>query len=186
MLRQFREPLTLILLGAALLSGIVADLAQNYIRPLLQKNVPGTIGTPPFGPNARSILVQVNPDKLRSYNLSPQDVVKAIQRGNVVIPAGNIYVQDRMPLVPTNAMVGKISELGSIPVKLDTNVYIRDIATIIDSRGVAVRAGHHCAQPLMERCNVAATARASFAMYNRIEDVDALVDALNTVKDIFG
>ena len=120
--------------------GIVADLAQNYIRPLLQKNVPGTIGTPPFGPNARSILVQVNPDKLRSYNLSPQDVVKAIQRGNVVIPAGNIYVQDRMPLVPTNAMVGKISELGSIPVKLDTNVYIRDIATIID--GTDVNYGH--------------------------------------------
>jgi len=120
--------------------GIVADLAQNYIRPLLQKNVPGTIGTPPFGPNARSILVQVNPDKLRSYNLSPQDVVKAIQKGNVVIPAGNIYVQDRMPLVPTNAMVGKISELGSIPLKLETNVYIRDIATISD--GTDVNYGH--------------------------------------------
>lgn len=120
--------------------GIVADMAQNYIRPLLQKNVPGTIGTPPFGPNARSILVQVNPDKLRNYNLSPQDVVQAIQRGNVVIPAGNIYVQDQMPLVPTNAMVGKISEIGSIPLKLGANVYIRDVATIAD--GTDVNYGH--------------------------------------------
>jgi multidrug efflux pump subunit AcrB len=120
--------------------GIVADMAQNYIRPLLQKNVPGTIGTPPFGPNARSILVNVNPDKLRNYNLSPQDVVAAIQRGNVVIPAGNIYVQDRMPMVPTNAMVGNIKEIGSIPLKLGTNVYIRDVATIDD--GTDVNYGH--------------------------------------------
>ncbi|MFM7110040.1 MAG: efflux RND transporter permease subunit, partial [Planctomycetota bacterium] len=116
--------------------GLVADLAQNYVRPLLQKNVPGTIGTPPFGPNARSILVQVNPDKLRNYNLSPQDVVKAIQKGNVVIPAGNIYLQERMPLVPTNAMVGKIAEIGSIPLRLGENVYVRDVATIADSTDV--------------------------------------------------
>ncbi len=120
--------------------GIVADMAQNYVRPLLQKNVPGTIGTPPFGPNARSILVNVNPDKLRNYNLSPQDVVSAIQRGNVVIPAGNIYVQDRMPMVPTNAMVGNIKEIGSIPLKLGANVYVRDVATIED--GTDVNYGH--------------------------------------------
>jgi len=116
--------------------GIVGDYAQNFIRPLVQKNVPGTIGTPPFGPNARSILVNVNPDKLRTYNLSPQDIVKAITSGNVVIPAGNIYIRDQMPLVPTNSLVVDIQDLGNIPLKLGLNVYIRDVATITDATDV--------------------------------------------------
>ncbi len=116
--------------------GLVGDYAQNYIRPLVQKYVPGTIGTPPFGPNARSILVKANPDKLRTYNLTPQDIVKALMRGNVVIPAGNLYVRDLMPMVPTNAMVDKIQELGNIPLKLGLNVYVRDVASIADSTDV--------------------------------------------------
>jgi len=116
--------------------GMVGDLAQNFIRPLVQKNVPGTIGTPPFGPNARSILVNANPDKLRTYNLSPQDVVKAIMNGNVVIPAGNIYIRDQMPLVPTNALVTDIQDLGNIPLRMGMNVYIRDVATITDATDV--------------------------------------------------
>ena len=64
-------------------------------------------------------------------------------------------------------------------------VHPHDIGTIIDSRGVAIRAGHHCAQPLMERFGVAATARASFGMYNKKEDIDVLVDALLYAKEIF-
>ena len=55
--------------------GLVADYAQNIIRPLVQQNVPGTVAVSPIGPNARSILVNVDPQKLQSYNLSPQDVV---------------------------------------------------------------------------------------------------------------
>ena len=60
-----------------------------------------------------------------------------------------------------------------------------DISTIIDRSGVAVRAGHHCAQPLMERLGVTATCRASFAMYNTKAEVDALVDALKRAKELF-
>jgi cysteine desulfurase/selenocysteine lyase len=65
-------------------------------------------------------------------------------------------------------------------------VHAHDIGTIIDSKGVAVRAGHHCAQPLMDRYGLVATARASLGMYNNTDDIDQLVDALNYVKDIFG
>ncbi len=61
-----------------------------------------------------------------------------------------------------------------------------DIATIIDRAGVAVRAGHHCAQPLMERMDVPATVRASLGMYNTRADIDALVGALDQVREIFG
>ena len=64
-------------------------------------------------------------------------------------------------------------------------VHPHDISTIIDSRGVAARAGHHCAQPLMDRFDLAATARASLGMYNNKADIDQLVDALKFAKDIF-
>jgi cysteine desulfurase/selenocysteine lyase len=96
------------------------------------------------------------------------------------------YAMKRLSEIDGLTIIGKPREKGPIVSFTLDGAHPHDIATIIDSRGVAVRAGHHCAQPLMERCNVAATARASFAMYNRIEDVDALVDALKTVKDIFG
>ena len=96
------------------------------------------------------------------------------------------YAMKRLDEIDGLTIIGRPREKGPIVSFTLENAHPHDIATIIDSRGVAVRAGHHCAQPLMERCNVAATARASFGMYNRMEDVDALVDALKTVKDIFG
>jgi len=65
-------------------------------------------------------------------------------------------------------------------------IHAHDISTIIDRAGVAIRAGHHCAEPLMDRMGVAATARASFGMYNTREDADTLVEALETVQEIFG
>lgn len=65
-------------------------------------------------------------------------------------------------------------------------VHPHDVGTILDSQGVAVRAGHHCAQPVMDRLGVPATARASFAFYNNEADVEALVAGIYTVKEIFG
>ena len=65
-------------------------------------------------------------------------------------------------------------------------VHPHDVATILDDAGVAIRAGHHCAQPLMDVLGVPATARASFAAYSSEEDVEALIDALKRVKRIFG
>ena len=66
------------------------------------------------------------------------------------------------------------------------DIHAHDVSTIIDRAGVAIRAGHHCAEPLMHRLGVAATARASFGVYNTREDADALVKALETVREIFG
>jgi len=113
--------------------GLLADLAQQRIRPLLQANVPGTVGTAPFGSNVRSIVVNIDPDRVRSYNLTPDAIVQALVAGNVVSPAGNLYVRDEMPLVPTNAMITDIEEFGRIPVSAGRNVYLRDVATIADS-----------------------------------------------------
>ena len=116
--------------------GMMGDIAQNIIRPLVQQNVPGTVAVSPFGPNLRSILVNVDPDKLLAYNLTPQDVVNALMSGNVVVPAGNLYIKDSMPMVPTNSLVVDIQELGKIPVRTGRNVYIRDVATIQDATDV--------------------------------------------------
>ncbi len=68
---------------------------------------------------------------------------------------------------------------------LDGAAHPHDISTVLDKRGIAVRAGHHCAQPLMEHLGVTATCRASFAMYNTTQEVDALVDALELCHDLF-
>src|SRR5581483_3430470 len=72
------------------------------------------------------------PEKLQAYNLSPHDVTEALMAGNAVVPAGNVYVKDSMPMVPNNATVTDVQTLGKIPLKLGRNVYIRDVATIQD------------------------------------------------------
>ena len=112
--------------------GAMGDLANNVIRPLVQKNVPGTVAISPFGPNMRSIVVNVDPHKLLDYNLTPQQVIDALATGNTVIPAGNVYINDSMPMVANNATVVDIQKLGDIPLRLERNVYLRDVATIQD------------------------------------------------------
>lgn len=69
---------------------------------------------------------------------------------------------------------------------LEGAAHPHDISTVVDRKGVAVRAGHHCAQPLMAHLGVTATCRASFGLYNTRAEVDALIDALETCHDLFG
>ena len=95
--------------------GAMGDLAQNVVRPLVQKFVPGTVAISPFGPNMRSIVVNVDPQKLLDYNLSPQEVIEALAKGNTIIPAGNIYVKDSMPVVANNATVVDYQTTGRYP-----------------------------------------------------------------------
>src|SRR5215470_2421933 len=108
--------------------GAMGDLAQNIIRPLVQQNVPGTVAISPFGPNMRSIVVNVNPHRLLDYNLTPQQVIDALAKGNTIIPAGNIYIKDSMPMVFNNATVVDPQAMGGIPLRLEHNVYLRDVA----------------------------------------------------------
>ena len=98
------------------------------------------------------------------------------------------YALDRLADVPDLAVQGPDdahNRGGAISFTLG-DVHAHDLATILDQEGIAVRAGHHCAKPLMRRLNVPATARASFYMYNTTADVDALVDALYTARKLFG
>ncbi len=116
--------------------GMMGDLAQNVIRPLVQKNVPGTVAISPFGPNMRSIVVNVDPQRLLDYNLTPKELIDALAKGNTIIPAGNIYVKDSMPVVANNATVDNIKDLGNIPLRMEKNVYLRDVATFLDDTDI--------------------------------------------------
>jgi cysteine desulfurase/selenocysteine lyase len=74
---------------------------------------------------------------------------------------------------------------GAVSFNLE-GLHPHDVGTVLDAEGVAIRAGHHCAKPLMRRLGVAATARASFYLYNTREEVDRLLDALHVVRRFFG
>jgi cysteine desulfurase / selenocysteine lyase len=88
--------------------------------------------------------------------------------------------------------IGGLRLVGTAPQKASVLSFVmdgahpHDIGTIVDSEGVAIRTGHHCAQPVMDRFGVPATARASMGLYNTREDIDALVRALGKVKELFG
>src|SRR5262245_45418428 len=116
--------------------GEIGDLAQNRVRALVQNYVPGTVATSPFGTAIRAITVSVDPDKLHAYDLTPQDVVNAINGGNAVSPSGNLYILDSMPLVPNNAVIRTPKEFGSIPIKPGRDVYVRDVATTADATDI--------------------------------------------------
>ena len=82
-------------------------------------------------------------------------------------------------------MIGEASHKASVLSFVLEGIHPHDIGTILDQEGIAVRTGHHCAQPVMDRFGVAATARASLALYNTRADIDRLVEALETVRKVF-
>jgi cysteine desulfurase/selenocysteine lyase len=95
------------------------------------------------------------------------------------------YGTRALAAVPGIRLVGTAAKKASILSFVMDDVHPHDIGTILDQEGVAIRTGHHCTQPLMERMGVPATARASLALYNTKEEIDALVAALARVREIF-
>jgi cysteine desulfurase/selenocysteine lyase len=96
------------------------------------------------------------------------------------------YAEQALARVPGVRLLGQARERSGLVSFVMEDIHPHDIGTILDQEGVAVRAGHHCAQPLMQCFGVAATVRASLALYNTKEDVDALVRGLHKVREVFG
>lgn len=115
----------------------IQDQALFKVRPMFS-SLPGVSAPPPFGGSARSIVIRADPERLRSYGITPDEVVSALTAGNAVSPSGNLHIGDSYPLVPTNAMVKDIQELGNIPLRQGTgpSVYLRDIGTIEDAADI--------------------------------------------------
>lgn len=95
------------------------------------------------------------------------------------------YAKQRLDAMDDVTVYGPEERAGVLTFNCD-DVHPHDVATVLDSEGVAVRAGHHCAQPLMKWLDVTATARASFYLYNTEEEVDAFAEALIKAKEYFG
>jgi cysteine desulfurase/selenocysteine lyase len=97
------------------------------------------------------------------------------------------YALERLGKVDGLRVYGpaEIAKRGGVVSFTMENAHPHDIASILDVEGVCIRSGHHCAQPLMDRFHLPATARASFYVYNDIEDVDRLVTALEKVHEVF-
>ena len=95
------------------------------------------------------------------------------------------YATERMSDIPGVKLIGTAGEKASVLAFTIEGVHPHDIGTILDQSGIAIRAGHHCAQPVMQFFDVPATARASFAFYNTREEVDKLVDAVQKVIEVF-
>lgn len=96
------------------------------------------------------------------------------------------YATGLVSEIPGLKLVGTAREKSGIVSFVMDHVHPHDIGTILDHQGVAIRAGHHCAMPVMDRFHIPGTARASFALYNTREDVDALVAGIHKVKELFG
>lgn len=97
------------------------------------------------------------------------------------------YVLERLEEIPGLTVFGpSVEHKGGVASFVMDGVHPHDVAQILDGEGIAVRAGHHCAQPLHEKCGIQSTTRASFYLYNTKEEVDALVEGIYKVKKIFG
>ncbi len=96
------------------------------------------------------------------------------------------YGTEALESIPGVRLIGTAPDKIAVLSFLMESAHPHDIGTIVDAEGVAIRTGHHCAQPVMEHFGVAATARASLGLYNTTDDIDALVGALHKVKELFG
>jgi cysteine desulfurase/selenocysteine lyase len=96
------------------------------------------------------------------------------------------YATKQIEEVPGLRIIGSAKEKTSVLSFVLENIHPHDIGTFLDFEGVAIRTGHHCTQPVMQRYNISATSRASFAMYNTKEEVDVLVNGLKKIIEVFG
>jgi len=95
------------------------------------------------------------------------------------------YATQAVTEIPGLRVVGTAAEKAGVLSFVMEGIHPHDIGTILDQQGIAIRTGHHCAQPVMQRFGIPATARASFALYNTREEVDALVSGLRKVREVF-
>ncbi len=150
----------------------IQEAAYIRVRPTLV-SLQGVSAPPPFGGNQRTIVVHIDPDRLRAYSLSPDDVVSALSTGNSISPSGNARIKGVMPIVQTNAMVVDPQELGSIPLRPGRNVYLRDV--------VAPAGGIEDGTDIRTSFALVNGRRAVYMMVSKRADASTL-DVVNRVK----
>jgi multidrug efflux pump subunit AcrB len=117
----------------------IYDMATTRVRPLFA-SVAGLSAPPPFGANSRSIVVSVDPDKLRSYHLTADEVVEALAKFNVMSPSGYLRLNNIMFTTTINTLEKKSADFGNIPVKTvnGVTIFVKDVARVTDAADVTV------------------------------------------------
>ncbi len=115
----------------------ISDLALFRIRPMFSR-LPGVSAPPPFGGTARSLVIHVDPDKLRSYGMSPDDIVQSIAATNTLTPSGNVREGDLNRIATLNSTVTEAVELNNVPVRQGSGptVFLRDVGYAEDSADI--------------------------------------------------
>src|SRR3984885_6025556 len=115
------------------------DLANVYVRSSFT-SIPGLVSSAPFGGNVRSIVIKVDPEALRSHNLTSDQIVDALRLNNQTSPAGNVRIGDVNYITPANTTIKTIKEFGDIPLFKGNaaNVYLKDVASIEDGADITV------------------------------------------------
>ncbi len=111
--------------------GEISDLALFKVRPMFS-TLPGVSAPPPFGGNQKTVLITVDPDKIRSYHLTPDQVVQAMLKSNSISPAGNLRIGDSTYITPQNSVIESLQDLQNTPLQMGSgvNIYVKDIATV--------------------------------------------------------
>src|SRR5580704_10178086 len=111
--------------------GEIQDLALNRVRPQFA-TLPGLTSPPPFGGSQRTIVIRVDPDRLRAYGMAPEEVIRAVASGNVIMPSGSVDIGDETRISPLNSVVSNIDDLLELPIRTGAGptVSIRDIGSV--------------------------------------------------------
>jgi multidrug efflux pump subunit AcrB len=134
----------LVFSSATRTQGELQDFAINRVRPLFA-TLPGVSAPPPFGGNQRTIVITLDPDKLRQYRISPDEAVDAVSKATLVMPSGNTWTGKLERIARTNAALGgNLSELMSAPIRPSsgTSVYLRDIGSIENGTDIVTAYAH--------------------------------------------
>jgi len=118
------------------------DLANLYVRSSFT-SIPGLLSAPPFGGNIRTVVIKADPELLRTHNLTPDQIVQAIDNNNQMAPSGNVRIGDKNYITPVNTTIRNVKDFGNIPIFKGgvNNLYIRDVATVEDGADVTVGYG---------------------------------------------
>src|SRR5215510_4764278 len=113
--------------------GEVQDLALNRVRPQFA-TLDGLTSPPPFGGSQRTIVIRVDPDRLRSYGMAPEEIIRAVSSGNVIMPAGSVNIGDFTRISPVNSVVSNINDLLELPIRTGAGptVFVRDVGSVSD------------------------------------------------------
>src|SRR5215470_14905325 len=113
------------------------DAALNLVRPLFA-TLPGVSAPPPFGGSARTIVVNIEPDRMYSYKISPDEVVEAITQANLISPSGNVMMDGKYPMVPLNSIPRNVKDLEAVPIHTGVypTVFVRDVAQVEDGADI--------------------------------------------------